>query len=92
MSLHCSWEAVLVALDGDVSLAAAGSRLLVSSISDATSRHPGCRALVSARRRVVVSPVGRFSATPGILLLSSRVEELLDSLRHVATLVALEFL
>ena len=89
-SFHCSWAAVLVALDGDVSPAAAGSRLLVSSIADATSRRPGCRALVSVRRRVIVSPVGRFSPAPGILLLSSRVEELLDSLRHVATLVALE--
>ena len=89
-SFHCSRAAVLVALDGDASPAAAGSRLLVSSTADAISRRPGCRALISARRRIIVLPVGRFSAATGLLLLSSRVKELLDALRHVATLVALE--
>ena len=88
--LYCFGAAVLVALDGDASPTAASSRLLVSSIAGATSRRPGCRALVSARRWVVILPIGRFSAAPGLLLLSSRVEELLDSLRHVATLVALK--
>ena len=88
--LYSSRAAIRVALDGNASPAAAGSRLLVSSIADATSRRPGCRALISARWRVVISPVGSFSAAPGILLLSSHVEELLDSLCHVATLVALK--
>ena len=91
-SLHRSWAAVLVALDSDASLSVAGSRLLVSSTADATSRRPGCRALVSSGRRIVVSPVGRFGPAPGILLLSSRVEELLNSLRHHAALFALEVL
>ena len=92
MALHCSRAAFRVVLDGDPSPAAASSRFLVSSVADATSRRPGCHALVSVRRRVIVSPVGRFSAAPGLLLLSSRVEELLDSLRHVATLVTLKLL
>ena len=87
---HCSRAAFLVALDGDVSPAVAGSRLLVSSITDATSQRPGCHALISSRRRIVVSSVGRFSPAPGILLLSGHVKELLDLLRHVATLVALK--
>ena len=79
-----------VALDSDAGPAAAGSRLLVSSTADATSRHPGCRALVSAGRQTVILPVGRLSAAAGLVLLSSRVKELLDALRHVATLVSLE--
>ena len=87
---HCSWMAVFVALNGEACATAAGSRLSASSVADATSRCPGGRALISARRRIVVSPVGRFSPAPGILLLSSRVEELLNSLCHVATHVALE--
>ena len=88
--LHCSRAAVLVALDGDVSPAAAGSRLLVSSIAEAASRRPRCRAFLSPGRRIVVLPVGRFNAAASFLLLGSRVKELLDALRHVATLVALE--
>ena len=87
---HCSWAAVLVALDGDASPAAAGSRLLVSSIAEAASRRPRCRAFLSPGRRIVVLPVGRFNAAAGFLLLDSSVKELLDALRHVATLVALE--
>ena len=87
---HCSRAAILVALYGNASPAAAGSQLLVSSIADATSRRPRCRALLSAGRRVVIFPVGRFSAAAGLLLLGSRVKELLDALRHVATLVSLE--
>ena len=90
MLLYSSRVAIRVALDGDASPAAAGSRLLVSSVADATSRRPGCRALISARKRIVISPVGRFSAAAGLLLLSDRVEELLDVLHHVATLIALE--
>ena len=35
-------------------------------------------------------PVGRLSAAAGLVLLSSRVEESLDALRHLATLFALE--
>ena len=46
--------------------------------------------MIPARRRIVVSPVGRFSAVADLLVLSSRVKELLDALRHVVTLVTLE--
>ena len=90
MALHRSRAAFRIALDGDTSPATASSRLLVSPIADATIRRPGCRALVLARWRVVVSSAARFSVAPGFLLPRSRIEELLDSFRHVVTLVALE--
>ena len=50
LPLHCSWAAVLVALDGDASPTVADSRILVFSSTDATSRRLRCRALVSAGR------------------------------------------
>ena len=87
---YCSWAAVLVALDGDVSPTMTGSRLLLFPSANSASRRLGGRALVPAGRRIIVSLVGRFSAAAGLLLLSSRVEELLNTLLHVATLVALE--
>ena len=88
--LYCSRATLRVALDGDASPAAAGSRLLVSSSTDATSQRPGCRALISAWRRIVIPPVGSLSTVAGLVLLSSRVEESLDALRHLATLFALK--
>ena len=89
-SFYCSWAAVLVALNGDASSAAAGSRLLVSSPTDISSRRPRCHALVSARRQIVVLPMWRLSATTGLVLLSSRIEEPLNACRHLAMLFALE--
>ena len=88
-SFHCSRAAVLVALNGGASLAAAGSRLLVSSSADATSRRPRCRALLSAGRRIVILPVGCLSAATSLVLLSTRDEEPLDALRHLSTFFAL---
>ncbi|XP_044318418.1 proline-rich protein 36-like [Triticum aestivum] len=45
--------------------------------------------MILARRRFIVLPDGRFSAAAGFMLLGGRVKELLDSLLHVAMLVAL---
>ena len=89
-SFHCSWAAVSVALDGDACSAAASSQLSVSSIADAACRRPGGRALLSVRGRDLNPLAGSFRAAAGFLLRSSRINELLDSLHHVATLVALE--
>ena len=88
--LHSSWAPVLVVFDCDVSLAAAGSRLLVSSSADVTSRRPRCRALISAGRRIVVLLAGRLSAATGLVLLICRIEEPLDALRHLAMLFGLK--
>ena len=90
LSLHSLGAAVCVSLDGEVRPTAAGSRLIASSTTGATSRHPGCRAMILARKRFIVPPDWRFGTAAGFMLLGGRVKELLDVLRHVATLVALE--
>ena len=87
---HCSGAAVSLALYGNASPTVADSWLLVSSSSGAASRHPRHRALILAGRQVVVLSLRRLCASADFILRGSRVEELLDPLRHVATLVALE--
>ena len=89
-SFHCSWAAFSVTLYGDASPIAAGSRLRVLSSMDATSWRPRLRALVSARKQVVILSAQRISAAAGLVLLSSRIKESLDALRHQATFFALE--
>ena len=46
--------------------------------------------MILVRGRFIVPPDGHFDAAAGFMLLGGRVKELLDALRHVATLVALE--
>lgn len=48
------------------------------------------RTLISARRWVVVLALRRLDAATSIILRGSRVEELLNSLRHYAALFAFE--
>ena len=72
-SFHCSWAAVLVALDGDVRPAVACSQLLVSSSAGAASQRPGCRAVVLAKGRFFVPLGGYFSAAAGLVLRGGRV-------------------
>ena len=50
LPLHCSWAAVLVALDGDASPTVVDSRILLFSSADSASRRPRRRALISAGR------------------------------------------
>ena len=88
--LHSSGAAVCVMLDGEVSPTVAGNRLIASSTTDANSRRPGCCTMILAKGRFFVPPDGRFGTAAGFMLLGGRVKELLDALRHVATLVALE--
>ena len=90
LPFHCSWAAVLVALDGDASPTVADSRLLVLLPTGPASRRPRRRTLVSARRWVVVLALRRLGAAAGIILHGGRVEELLNSLRHYAALFAFE--
>src|SRR3954468_15591800 len=78
--------AVLVALDGDMSPTAVGSRLLVFPPADAASRRPRCRALVSAGWQIIFLPLWFFGAAAGRVLRAGRVEESLDSLRHQSAL------
>ena len=47
--------------------------------------------MISAWGRLVVSSSWVFSAAGGLVLCGSRVQELLDSLRHVAMLVTVVF-
>ena len=89
-SFHCSWAALLVVLDGEACAAAPGRRLSVSSVAGAACRRPGGHALLSARGWVLNPLAGSFCAAAGFLLRGSRVNELLNALRHGATLVALE--
>ena len=89
-SFHCSWAAVSVMLYGDASPAAAGGRLLVFSSADAASWRPRFRALVLAWKQVLIPSARHISVAAGLVLLSSRVKESLDALRHQATLFALE--
>ena len=90
LPFHRSRAAVLVALDGDVSPTVADSRLLVLLPTGPASRCSGRRTLVSARRWVVVFVLQHLGAAAGVILRGSRVEELLNSLRHHAALFALE--
>lgn len=85
---HCSRATVLVALDGDARAAVACNLLLVTLVADTACRRPGGRALLSARGRVVIPLVGFSGAAVGFLLRGNRVNEPLDALSHLATLVA----
>ena len=78
-----SWATVLVALNGEVGAAAAGGRLRVPPIAGTACRRLGGNALVSAGLLI-------FSTRVSLLRHSGRVEELLDALRHAATLVSLQ--
>ena len=89
-SFHCSWVAVLVALDGDASLTVADSRILLFSSADTASRRPRRRALISVRRQVVVLSLRRLRAAAGFVLRGSRFEEPLDPLGHQAALFTFE--
>ena len=82
LPFHCSWAAVLVALDGDASPTVADSRILVFSSADTASRRPRRRALISTGRQVVVRSLRGLCAAAGFVLCGSRFEESLDSLGH----------
>ena len=79
--LYCSRAALRVALDGDASLAAAGSRLLVFLLARAAcSRRAGHRGVLPARGMTI-------STGAGFVPFCSRVEQLLDPSRHVEELI-----
>ena len=81
--LHGSGAAFCITLNGEASPTAASSRLLVFSLAGATySRHPGCRAMLSAWGRAL-------STGAGFVLLCIRVDQLLDASSHAVKLVAL---
>ena len=81
MALHRSRAAFRVALDGDTSPAAAGSRLLVFLLArTARSRRAGRRSVLPARGLAI-------SSGASFVPFCSRVEQLLDPSRHVGELI-----
>ena len=79
--LYSSRAAIRVALDGDASPAAAGSRLLVFLLAGAArSRRAGRRGVLSARGMTI-------GAGTGFMPFCSRVDQLLDPSCHVREVI-----
>ena len=81
LELYCSRAALRVALDGDASPAAAGSRLLVFLLTCAA------RSRRAARRGVLPARGMTISAGAGFVPFCGRVDQLLDLPRHVGELI-----
>ena len=55
LPLYCTRVVILAPLDGEARPATAGSRLVALSSAGATGRRPGCRPMILAWGRLVVS-------------------------------------
>lgn len=89
---HCSWAAILVALNREMGApTTASSQLWVISTEGAACWGPGGRPVLTAGEGVIfVLHAGFHYAAASFLLRGGRVEELLEARRHVMMLVALQ--